>query len=327
LIKSYTSTNIGLVQRINEAIDLYYQHSQNIPGQVNELLLWLRDTEEEVRRYAGRELEGLDVLEIGPGQMLNYLRYFALRNNATGIDLNVVSDRLALPTLVRMLRVNGPMRTAKTLLRKTLGLDAKFNKELCRQLGVARLPEPRVLQMDAETMAFTDATFDFVFSRNTFEHLSDPGTVINQINRVLKPGGVAYISVDLYTSESGCHDPRIYSGRREKLPLWSHLRPEHFKKVQSNAYLNKIRLADWRDLFLSKMPDVWLRTVESKNQTLRDELARLRRAGELTGFTNEELLTFELVAVWKRELIARSKLRDTSSACAVGHLSTLSTLI
>ena len=301
MIRSYTSTKIGLAPRIHEALNLYRAHSKNVSGQVGQLLRRLRDAEEDVRRYTGRELEDLDVLEIGPGQMLKYLRYFGIRNNAIGIDLDVVSDTLAIPTLMRMLRVNGPMRACKTIVRKTLGLDARFNRELSRQLGVVRLPKPRVLQMNAEKMAFADATFDFVYSCSTFEHLTDPGAVINEINRALRPGGVAHINLHLYTSESGCHDPRISSGRRDKLPLWSHLRPEHFGKVQSNAYLNKIRLAEWRDLFLSKMPNVSLRAIEDVNQTLRAELASLRRAGELVGYTDEELLTVELIAVWKRD--------------------------
>jgi SAM-dependent methyltransferase len=155
--------------------------------------------------------------------------------------------------------------------------------------------------MNAEKMEFSNATFDFVFSYSTFEHLSDPVTVIDQINRVLRPDGVAHITLNLYTSDSGCHDPRISSGRREEVPLWSHLRPEHHKKVHSNAYLNKIRLADWRDLFLSKMPNASLRAIQDKNQNLPVELANLRRVGELAGYTDEELLSSDLVAVWKRD--------------------------
>lgn len=300
-MRSYTSTKIGLAPRISEALNLYRVHAEDIPGQISQLLRRVRDAEEDFRRCTGRELNGLEVLEVGPGQKLKYLRYFGIRNNATGIDLDVVSDSLAIPAIVRMLRVNGPTRTAKTVVRKALGLDAKFNQELCKQLGVTRLPEPRVIQMNAEKMAFSEAKFDFVFSRSTFEHLAAPNVVIDQINRVLKPGGVAHISVHPYTSDSGCHDPRISSGRREKLPFWSHLRPEHIDKVQGNAYLNKIRLAEWRDLFRSKVPNVTLRAIEDENSRLRAELGGLRRAGELTGYTDEELLTVDLVAMWKRD--------------------------
>jgi SAM-dependent methyltransferase len=291
-----------LAPRVSEALNLYRIHSQNIPARVSLVLRRVRDVEEDVRRFAGEELEGLDVLEIGPGQMSKYLRYFAVRNNATGIDLDVVIDTLSLASLRRMLRVNGLMRTGKTVARKLLGLDFKFNKEMCRQLGVDRLPEPRVLQMNAERMAFDDATFDFVFSYSTFEHLADPGAVIDQINRVLRPGGVAYINLHLYTSDSGCHDPRISAGRREELPFWAHLRPAHFKKVRGNAFLNGMRLAEWHQLFFSKIPNVSLRLVEDENQALRTELAHLRRAGELAEYADEELLTVQLVAMWKREV-------------------------
>jgi SAM-dependent methyltransferase len=301
MLGSYTSTRIGLGPRISEAVNLYRAHSQNIPEKAALVLRRLRETEDDVRRHAARELEGLDVLEVGPGQMLKYLRYFAIRNNAMGIDLDVVDDSLSMSTLVRMLRVNGPMRAGKTIARKSLRLDARFHAELCRQLGVQRLPKPRVLQMDAEKMTFGDATFDFVFSCSTFEHLSNPGAVIDQINRVLRPGGIAHITLHLYTSDSGCHDPRISAGRREELPLWSHLREQHFGKAQGNAYLNKIGLADWRRLFLSKMPNVSLRAIEDKNQALRTELARLRSGGELSDYSDEELLTVELVALWKRD--------------------------
>jgi len=301
MIRSYTSTRIGLSPRISEAVNLYRAHSRDIPGKAALVLRRLRETEEDVRRYAGRELAGLDVLEIGPGQMLKYLRYFAIRNRATGIDLDVVEDSLTMAALARMWRINGPMRTGKTMVRKMLGLDARFHREFCSQLGVASLPQPRVLQMDAEKMTFADATFDFVFSCSTFEHLSDPGKVIDQINRILRPGGVAHITLHLYTSDSGCHDPRISAGRRDELPFWSHLRPEHSSKVRSNAYLNKIRLADWRELFRCKAPSVSLRTVEDQNPHVRAELARLRRDGELSNYTDEELLTVELIAMWKRD--------------------------
>jgi hypothetical protein len=96
MIRSYISTKIGPVPRISEAINLYRAYSRNVPGQVNLLLQRVGDTEEEVRCYAGRELEGFDVLEIGPGQTPSKcLRYFGIRSNATGIDLDVVSNRLS----------------------------------------------------------------------------------------------------------------------------------------------------------------------------------------------------------------------------------------
>lgn len=47
---------------------------------------------------------------------------------------------------------------------------------------------------DGFTFPFSDASFDFVFSVSTLEHVSDHRAVLNEMARVLKPGGKAYIS-------------------------------------------------------------------------------------------------------------------------------------
>ena len=46
-----------------------------------------------------------------------------------------------------------------------------------------------VSQLDAERMDFSDASFDFVWSWGVIHHSSDTGKIIEQIHRVLRPGG------------------------------------------------------------------------------------------------------------------------------------------
>lgn len=46
---------------------------------------------------------------------------------------------------------------------------------------------------DAAHLRFADGTFDKVFSLHTIEHVADPGAFISEIDRVLKPGGMAVI--------------------------------------------------------------------------------------------------------------------------------------
>lgn len=51
-----------------------------------------------------------------------------------------------------------------------------------------------------------NASYDFVFSFNAFEHIPDPSLAINEIIRILKPGGYIWIEFNpLYASPLGLH--------------------------------------------------------------------------------------------------------------------------
>jgi len=52
-----------------------------------------------------------------------------------------------------------------------------------------------VVQMDAEKIDFPDNTFDMVWSWGVIHHSSRTGRIIREIERVLKPGGVAKLMV------------------------------------------------------------------------------------------------------------------------------------
>ena len=57
-----------------------------------------------------------------------------------------------------------------------------------RERGLANI---RTLRGRAESMPFSDAAFDFVFSRYSAHHWHDVGLALRQAGRVLKPGGKA----------------------------------------------------------------------------------------------------------------------------------------
>jgi SAM-dependent methyltransferase len=60
--------------------------------------------------------------------------------------------------------------------------------------------------MDAQQLLFRDGLFDFVFSLNAFEHVPQPGLALQEISRVLKPGGTVFIHFNgLYFSDGGHH--------------------------------------------------------------------------------------------------------------------------
>jgi ubiquinone/menaquinone biosynthesis C-methylase UbiE len=52
-----------------------------------------------------------------------------------------------------------------------------------------------VFQMDAEKMAFPDATFDTIWSWGVIHHSSNPQQILREMHRVLKPSGRAVIMV------------------------------------------------------------------------------------------------------------------------------------
>lgn len=62
----------------------------------------------------------------------------------------------------------------------------------CTAEGLAEGDEQvcRELQREPYRLPFADATFDFVFSEQVFEHVRDYATAVAEIHRVLKPGGV-----------------------------------------------------------------------------------------------------------------------------------------
>lgn len=66
-------------------------------------------------------------------------------------------------------------------------------------IGIAKVVFPELAscfrQMSAYSLAFEDATFDCVTMQEVLEHLEGAAQAVKEINRVLRTGGVAVISV------------------------------------------------------------------------------------------------------------------------------------
>lgn len=86
-------------------------------------------------------------------------------------------------------------RMAMAIDRRRTGFDMRAVKE-----GTA------LLQMDAEGLALADGVFDCAFSYNSFEHFQRPDLVLQEMTRVVKPGGSIYLRFGpLYYSPWGEH--------------------------------------------------------------------------------------------------------------------------
>jgi SAM-dependent methyltransferase len=296
---SYTGGKASLADRLREARNLYRVHAEQADRRVAQVVALLTDVEGALRDRYGFDLNGKRVLDIGSGQQLMQLTYFAARNEVAGIDLDMIVSGFQPLAYVRMWRVNGAARTVKTLARKAMRLDARYAKSLRERVGRG----PRGLQverMDVAAMTFADGAFDFAYCNSVFHHLPDPGRALDEMARVLAPGGVGYLTLQLWTSETGSLDPRLFAGQRDDIPFWAHLRPAEEHKVTGNAFLNKHRLAAWQVIFAAHWPGCRVELSQPRRDELEPVARRLQADGDLAGYSLDELVTHELRVSWQK---------------------------
>jgi len=245
----------------------------------------------------------LSMLEIGAGQLPRQTAYYAARHDVIAVDLDVVvRHSLDVTSYARMARQNGLSRVIKTAGRKAVGFDRAYQRETCRQLGLSRLPRWRTRQMDATALAFDDDSFDFIYSYDVFEHLPNPAAVVRESARVLRPGGCMMALIHPFTFDNGCHDLRLYLPGRGALPFWPHLRPESSADVQTFAYLNRLSHAKWGEAFAVVAPNTYWVHWPTRDPAVITAHAAARSRGELADFTDEELLTDRLLAIWQKPM-------------------------
>ncbi len=286
-----------------DAVRLYKVRTAGMDDDITMTLKQKAEVEFAFTNATGSSLSAKSVLVVGAGQTKREVIALGLANEVTAIDLDVIPHGWRPGPYVKLCRENGPVRAAKTVGRKLLGIDRRFTKSLCASLHVPTPNPATYLQMDATQIAFPAASFDLVYSFSVFEHLPDPKAVLHEAMRVVKPGGVMYISLHLYSSEGGCHDLRIFSGQRESIPYWGQLRPSVKDTVIESCYMNEWRLDRWQELFRTECPGAILATDrhhEPYGSQLVQELKKLRASGELADHTDEELLSVNLVCTWRR---------------------------
>lgn len=298
-MRSYSSVGLRPGRLLRQARELRRVHADPAAA-VAARLARVRELELLLQGALGHEVTGLDMLDVGPGQLLTQLLYFARRNRVAGVDTDVVVTGLSPRQYARMLRRNGVQRTLKTAGRKMLGVDRLHRQELLRQLGLREVPRVDVRIEAAEKMSFADASFDVVYALAVFQHLARPEETLRQMVRVLRPGGVLYFDFILYTSQTGSHDLRLLEAGDDALPPWAHLRPQHRERVLESAYLNRLRLPAWRALFDDVIPGAQVQGRQADAERVRTEAQELRRAGELTEYSVEELCTTKVAVLWSK---------------------------
>lgn len=122
------------------------------------------------------ELPRLDVLEIGVGLGTHAQLIAPHAKSYTGIDL---TDRAIGATTARLAH---------------RGITVPRSDSASSPPGSAP-PRVSLLRMDAEQMAFPDASFDFIWSWGVIHHSSNTRRILEHMHRVLRPGGRATVMV------------------------------------------------------------------------------------------------------------------------------------
>jgi len=192
----------------------------------------------------------------------------------------------------------------KTLGRKLLGIDARYARELRRQMGTRRSsPHVRVLQMDATALDFADASFDFAYSLTAFQYVADPARALAELARVARPGGAVYVDFLPFTGVIGSFDIRTIGGGTTDLPEWAHLRPRFAPQVREAAFLNRLTLKDWSRIVGEAMPGSTFLADQPGRNELEPLARRLHADDELLEYDLEELLTSMVSVVWRKPLL------------------------
>jgi SAM-dependent methyltransferase len=87
----------------------------------------------------------------------------------------------------------------------------------------------RLFRGDAASLPCPDASFDIVTAFDLIEHVQDDHTLINEIRRVLKPGGFLLASVPAY--------PMLWTGHDVSL--------HHFRRYRKNTLESLFDDQDW----------------------------------------------------------------------------------
>jgi SAM-dependent methyltransferase len=218
------------------------------------------------------------------------------------MDLDVIPVGFDFTSYLRMFRENGPGRVAKSIGRRLL-IGQADERAWANLLGVEQFQNPTLIHGNICEEAPSVGQFDVIMSWSVFEHLPNPQQAIVNIMELLKPGGVFYISLHLYTSNNGHHDIRAFTGGEDTLPLWAHLRPTTQQAITPSAYLNRWRLAQWRELFTAVTPDHQeiLEAFEAYERFQPRVTPALR--SELADYTDEELYTINAVYAWRKPVV------------------------
>lgn len=280
---------ISLLHKILSLINIFKAHLSDTLENPEAAIEYHKVLREYLNKYLKVDVQEARILDVGCGQLATQTLLFKADGAVvTGIDVEIPTYKINFGILIDMIKTNGLERAFKSLTRHIL-FDKRFLKGLCEKYeGEISYDQLDIRVMDVTELEFDDNTFDFIYSNWVFEHIENIEAAVKEVNRVLKPLGIARIAIHLHPSLSGGHHLDWISPDKSpssKIPPWDHLLEN---KYPVNTYLNKFRLKDYRKIFYDhfKIADEIL-AYEGKD-ILTPEIERqlIKK-----GYTKKDLLT------------------------------------
>jgi SAM-dependent methyltransferase len=280
---------IPLRSKIESSLAIYRAYRRGYLGNASNAIAYHRALIGYLEKYTNSQLDRARILDLGCGQTATQTALFHSDGaTATGIDVEIPTFEFGPGTFLRTLKRHGPERAFKSLVRHVL-FDRNFFRDLSQGYGKdVSFENLDVRIMDATAMEFDDSTFDFVNSMAVFEHISDVPAALRELNRVLKPGGIAVITPHLFPSLSGGHCLEWDSPDQkaaENVEPWDHLRRH---KHPAGAYMNRVKLNEYREHFRSTLHVIDEKVIiEGERYLTQDIEVKLATKG----YNREDLLT------------------------------------
>jgi len=135
-------------------------------------------------------------------------------------------------------------------------------------------------------LPFADSAFELVTSIAAFEHFLNVPDVVDEVARVLRPGGVAWVLIHPFTCLSGGHNVSLSQIPLRRIPAgidaWDHLRQRH---LPFHVPLNEWRIQQYADEFARRFKIVkQYCAMREGEEFLTPEIER-----ELSAYTRDEL--------------------------------------
>jgi SAM-dependent methyltransferase len=268
---------------------------------------------ERLRRVGLDDLNGLDVLDVGCGDRAQVALLLAAEGARTvGLDRQPVALGLRRPSMwAALARSEGVLPAFRVTVRDALHTFRYWRRLERRSRRRMPFREVRLVQGDAASLPFADSSFDLVVSSAVWEHLPDVDAATQEVNRVLRDGGLAVIQIALFPALQGGHHAEWHSvdvGPERRIRPWDHLYPD---RMPLPTYLNEWRESQYRDVIERR-----LGVFEWQDGEMRGaEFLTDRVASDLGDFSRRDLLLSSLIA-WARKRNDPEKVEPRASGAA-----------